>query len=69
MEKTILISGMTCGHCVKRVENALLGVSGVVAVVVNLEEKNAVVELNVDVDDNLLKEAIDDVGYEVESIL
>lgn len=69
MKKTILISGMTCGHCVKRVENALLGVKGVVAAVVNLEEKNAVVESNADVNENLLKEAIDDAGYEVESIL
>lgn len=68
MKKTILINGMTCGHCVKRVENALLGIEGVLSVVVNLAEKNAVVESEVDIDENLLREAIDDAGYEIESI-
>ena len=68
MKKTILISGMTCGHCVKRVETALLGIAGIVSAVVSLDEKSAVVDSNVGIDDNLIKEAIDDAGYDVESI-
>ena len=39
MKKEIILSGMTCGHCVKRVENALLGIDGVHSVVVSLDEK------------------------------
>jgi len=68
MKKEILISGMTCGHCVKRVENALLEIDGVNSVVVNLNEKRAMVEADDKIEDQLLKDAIDDVGYTVEAI-
>lgn len=68
MKKKILISGMTCGHCVKRVENALLSVEGVVSAVVSLEDKSASIETNRDIEDQLIKEVIDDAGYDVEAI-
>lgn len=68
MKKEILISGMTCGHCVKRVENALLEIDGVNSVVVNLNEKRAMVEADDKIEDQLLKDAIDDIGYMVEAI-
>ena len=68
MNKTIIVSGMSCGHCVKRVENALLGIEGVVSVVVNLVDKSVVIESNTDIDDNHLKEVISDAGYEIESM-
>ncbi len=68
MKKEILISGMTCGHCVKRVENALLEIDGVNSVVVSLEEKRATIEADDKIEDQLLKDAIDDVGYTVEAI-
>ncbi len=68
MKKEILISGMTCGHCVKRVENVLNGIDGVHSVVVSLEEKRATIEADDNIEDQLLKDAIDDVGYTVEAI-
>ena len=68
MKKEILISGMTCGHCVKRVENALLEIDGVHSVVVSLQEKRATIEADDKIEDQLLKDAIEDVGYTVEAI-
>ena len=35
--KTILIEGMSCGHCSKRVEEALKAIKGVKSVSVSLE--------------------------------
>lgn len=68
MKKTVSISGMTCGHCVKRVENALGELSGITSVVVNLAEKNAIIEVDENTSDALIRETIDDIGYIVEAI-
>lgn len=66
MKKKIMIEGMSCGHCVKHVQEALEGLSGVNSVEVNLAEKYAVVETTVE--DSQLQEVIDDAGYDVVSI-
>ena len=66
MKKKIMIEGMSCGHCVKHVQEALEGLCGVSSVEVNLAEKYAVVETTVE--DSQLQEAIDDAGYDVISI-
>lgn len=66
MKKKIMIEGMSCGHCVKHVQEALEGLDGVNSVEVNLAEKYAVVETTVE--DSQLQEAIDDAGYDVISI-
>ena len=66
--KTIFIEGMNCGHCSKRVEEALKSVKGVKSVQVNLETKNAVVALKTDVENEILKSAVEDVGFEVVDI-
>ena len=63
MKKKILIEGMSCGHCVAHVKDALEGIDGVSSVEVNLEEKYATVET--DVNDEILKEAIEEEGYDV----
>ena len=68
MKKLIRIQGMTCGHCVMHVEEALKGICGVTSVNVDLVGKNAIVELAHHVDDAKIKDAIDDVGYEVVEI-
>ena len=66
MKKKIMIEGMSCGHCVKHVQEALEGLNGVSHVEVNLAGKYAVVETTVE--DSQLQEAIDDAGYDVVSI-
>ena len=66
--KTFFIEGMSCGHCSKRVEEALKSVKGVKSVQVNLEAKNAVVVLKTDVENEILKSAVEDAGFEVVDI-
>lgn len=66
--KTIFIEGMSCGHCSKRVEEALKSVNGVKSVSVSLEEKKAEVVLKEDVSDDALKTAVEDIGFEVINI-
>lgn len=67
MKKTISIEGMSCNHCVMAVKNALSGLEGVKSVNVDLTRKLAIVE-GEGIADELLMEAIDDVGYEVMNI-
>lgn len=64
MKKKILIEGMSCGHCVNHVREALSELNGVTSVDVNLAGKSAVIETSVDVKDEDIKFAIDDAGYE-----
>lgn len=63
--KTIFIEGMSCGHCAKRVEEALKAVKGVKSVNVSLEEKKADVVLKIDISNEILKAAVEDVGFKV----
>jgi Cu+-exporting ATPase len=67
-KKTVMIEGMSCGHCVKRVEAALKGLAGVKGVAVDLAQKSAVVEGDA-LDDAALKGAVADAGYQVTGII
>ncbi len=55
------VEGMTCAHCVMAVKKALLKVSGVKDVQVDLDRKEAVVDG--EVDPNLLIRAVEEEGY------
>jgi len=68
MKKKISIEGMSCGHCVKHVNDALKEINGVTNVNVSLNEKNALIDTTNDVKDEDIKFAIEDAGYEVVSI-
>lgn len=68
MNKKINIEGMNCGHCIKKVRDALNEVCGVKSVDVDLKEKIAVVELAHEVDNEQFKLAIDNIGYKVTGI-
>lgn len=65
MQKIIKIEGMSCMHCVGRVESALNAIEGVKATV-ELKKKRAVVQT--DVADEILVKAIEDAGYKVVGI-
>ena len=67
MKKTISIEGMSCGHCVSAVTDALNKLEGVKSVEVNLENKNAVIEVD-NVKDEDIKEAIENIGFDVVGI-
>jgi len=42
------VTGMTCGHCQAKVEQALKGVTGVYTAIVDLEDGEAEVDFNDD---------------------
>ena len=63
--KTVSIEGMTCDHCKMHVEKALSAIDGVTKVEVSLENKNAVIESNKEIEDSKIKEAIEEAGYTV----
>lgn len=67
MEKTMLIEGMSCGHCSARVEKALNELDGVNATV-DLDKKTAFIKLSKDINDEVLTKAVTDAGYEVVSV-
>ncbi len=65
MSKLILeIDGMSCSNCVRHVEAALLDVDGVG--VLEVEVGRAVVDT--EVDEDTLRDALEEVGYELVSI-
>ncbi|WP_300382250.1 heavy-metal-associated domain-containing protein [Clostridium sp.] len=66
MKKKILVEGMTCGHCVSHVKEALGELKGVEVIDVTLETNSATVDLrNSNVSDEEIKEIIDEYGYKV----
>ncbi len=65
MEKTLKIEGMMCMHCSGRVQKALEALDGVVSANVSHETGTAVVTLNQNVADDVLKKAVTDAGYQV----
>ena len=69
IKKNIKIEGMSCMHCAKKVENGLKEIKEVKSVNVNLEEKNAEVILKREVENDILKKKIEDLGYEVKEII
>ncbi|WP_286909852.1 heavy-metal-associated domain-containing protein [Clostridium sp. UBA1652] len=68
MKKKILVEGMSCGHCVNHVKEALMELEGVTTVNVALDDKIAVLEASKDIKNEDIKFAIDDAGYEVAGI-
>lgn len=64
MTKVLLVEGMSCGHCEKAVKGAVGSLDGVSSVDVNLETKEVKVE-GENLQDDSLKDAIEDAGYSV----
>ncbi|MDR0447569.1 MAG: cation transporter [Treponema sp.] len=64
MITTLMIDGMSCDHCTAHVKEALEVITGVLSVQVSLKEKNALVEHNDSVTPEVLKEAVNEAGYE-----
>ncbi len=68
MTKKVFIEGMTCAHCARHVEEALKGVSGIQSAKVDLKGKAADIEVAHSVDEDEIKAAVADAGYEVTNI-
>lgn len=65
MEKTIKIEGMMCGHCEATVKKSLEALDGVDAADVSHEKGTAVVTMNQEVADDVLKKTVEDKDYKV----
>ncbi|QED49372.1 copper chaperone CopZ [Cytobacillus dafuensis] len=67
MEKvTLHVAGMSCGHCVKAVEDSVGELAGIESVKVHLDSGTVDVEyISNEVSLDKIKETIDDQGYDV----
>lgn len=73
IDRTVELSvvGLTCGHCVASLTEELSAVPGVVNVDVILrsgETSTATVVTNIELDDNALRDAVEEAGYELTAI-
>ena len=62
---TIKIKGMSCQHCVASVTKALSEVDNITDVQVDLEKGEATFKEQSPVDEQIIKNAIDRIGFEV----
>lgn len=60
----VKVNQMSCNHCKNRVEEILRNISGIENAEVNLDEKLAKVDYFGAIDENEIKEKINDAGYE-----
>ena len=68
MKKTLKVEGMMCGHCEARVKKALEALPEVDEAVVSHEADTAIVTLNAEVADDVLKNAVEAQDYKVTGI-
>ena len=68
MTKTMTIKGMMCGHCEARVKKTLEELEHVTEAQVSHEKGTAVVSMEAEVTDDVLKKAVEEQGYQVEKI-
>lgn len=66
-EKVMTVEGMRCENCEARVENALNRIDGVAAKV-SWKKKTAVISYSADIPDQVLKETVEKLGYQVTGI-
>ena len=65
MEKTMKIEGMMCGHCEARVKKVLEALPEVEEAIVSHEAGTAVVKLNAEISDDVLKSTVEAQDYPV----
>lgn len=62
------VDGMSCNNCAKHVKNALEELDQVKEVIVNLDEKNAELSYESEIDEKEIENAITEAGYEFKGI-
>ena len=66
MKETIIkVEGMVCNGCENRVQNALKILEGVEKVVANHKNGTVTITSKYEVEENVMKEKIEDLGFEV----
>ena len=64
-ELELKVEGMVCGGCEKRVVNAVSTIEGVKEVIANYNEGTVVVKSDIKISEDIIKEKIEDIGFEV----
>lgn len=65
-EIIIKVKGMVCNGCENRVQNVVSQVEGVEKVVANYKEGTVTITSATEIDQELIKERIEDIGFEVQ---
>ncbi len=68
MERTMKINGMMCGHCSGRVKKVLEALPEVDEAIVSHQNGTAIVKLNAEIADDVLKNTVEAQDYEVVSV-
>ena len=69
IQKTMQIKGMMCAHCEARVKKALEALPEVTQAVVSHETGTAIVSMTQPVEDAVLKQAVEEQGYQVKKMV
>ena len=65
IEKVIKVEGMMCGHCTKKVEEALKELEEVKKVKASVENKEVKIELKKEIEEGKIENIIEELGYKV----
>lgn len=68
IRKTIVVKNMECEGCAKRIINTLSNIAEVKKSEANLDKKEISIVLKKDLDDTVIKEKIENIGFMVEFI-
>ncbi len=69
MKKKIIIEGANSSHCITHVNDILKNVYGVKNVWINLDEKNVIVKLDCNIEDNKLSNTVNQIGYKAIKVI
>ena len=64
-ETNLIVNGMMCGGCESRVKNAIKNIEGVENVTADHKTGKVIVISNNEVSEEIIKETLEDIGYEV----
>ena len=64
-ETNLIVNGMMCGGCENRVKNAIKNIEGVENVTADHKTGKVIVISNNEVSEEIIKETLEDIGYEV----
>ncbi len=59
------VDGMVCEGCEKRVVNVISDIDGVVEVTANHKEGTVIIKSNKEIDEEIIREKIEDLGFEI----
>ena len=64
-ETNLIVNGMMCGGCENRVKNAIKNIEGVKDVTADHNTGKVIVISNNEVSEEIIKETLEDIGYEI----